>query len=253
MMHDSLRSKWFVSSDRDLPTKLRLFCLPFAGGNALAYRTWSAQLPSTIEVCSIQLPGRGSRLRETAFTDLSDLVTVLMQVLKPDLNRPFAIFGHSLGAIIGFELTRCLRRAGLPQPRLLAISGHAAPQLPDKNIQLHQLPNRQLIEMLRHYGGTPEEVLASQELLELFLPVIRADFTVLETYQYQPEPPLDCPISVFGGLEDPRVPVPTLKAWREQTRTNFEVHLFSGGHFFLQHQQLALLTALVSDLTSYIE
>lgn len=229
--------------------RLRLFCFPYAGGGASIFRTWSELLPPEIEVYPVQLPGRESRLHETAFSELLSLISPLAQALLPYLDMPYAFFGHSMGSLISFELARYLRRERHhPGPIHVFVSGHRAPQLPDPDPPTHHLPEPEFIEELRRLRGTPEEVLQSAELLHLMLPLLRADFALCETYLYHPEKPLTCPITAFGGLQDDEVPRETLAAWREQTCNSFKLRFFVGDHFFLHKEQLSLLQALSLDL-----
>jgi surfactin synthase thioesterase subunit len=208
-------------------------------------------LPPQIDLWAVQPPGRGNRLNEHCLTRLTELVSALSSELPPYLDRPFILFGHSLGALASFELIRHLRRQGLPLPQVLIVSGQGAPQLPNPNPLLHRMPEHELIQMLRQYGGTPEAVLREADLLQLLLPSLRADFEMLETYTYQPEDPLDCPIVVLGGQSDPRVPIPDLQAWREQTSASFSSQLFPGGHFFLLEQQQLFLPTFSDLLQTY--
>ncbi|MCB2263327.1 MAG: hypothetical protein LGR52_10405 [Candidatus Thiosymbion ectosymbiont of Robbea hypermnestra] len=161
------------------------------------------------------------------------------------MDLPFAFFGHSMGALLAFELARELRRQGKREPFCLMVSGYRAPQLPLSNAPLHKLSEPALIDALRHYGGTPEVVLAHEELMEIFIPVIRADFAIDETYVHVPEPPLGCPIHVFGGEADHMVAKDELDAWRQQTSGAFVLHRFPRGHFYLNEFQGTLLVRIV--------
>jgi medium-chain acyl-[acyl-carrier-protein] hydrolase len=188
-------------------------------------------------------------VREPAFTELLPLIRTLAQVLDPILDIPFAIFGHSMGALISFELARQLRRQKSPQPVQLIVSGSQAPQLPRKGPNIHGLPEHQLIHNLKTLNGTPEIVLQNPELMELLLPVIRADFSICETYVYTIEDPLGCSISVFGGLQDSMTNYDDLIAWQSQTTGPFSLQLFPGGHFFLNTHQGPVLSAVTDILT----
>ena len=224
---------WIKRSGQDPRTGFRLFCFPYAGGGASFFRTWPERLRPAIEVCTIQLPGREERLAETPFHRLVPLIDALVDVLSPYMDLPFAFFGHSLGSLISFELTRRLRRQKAPCPLQLFVSGRRAPQIPDPDPPIHQLPDEEFIEALRRFNGTPKAVLDNPELMELFLPLLRSDMCLSETYIYDHEDPLDCPISAFGGSEDPEVGREELAAWRDQTRSMFNMQLFPGDHFFL--------------------
>lgn len=239
---------WFPEPKSNPETRLRLFCFPYAGGGALIYRDWSAKLPSTIEVWPAQLPGRGNRLREPCYTNLGQLVEALSESILPYLDKPFAFFGHSLGALIGFELARELRRKQGVEPLHLLVSGHSAPQVPKKRAVTYNLPETALIEEVRRLNGTPKEVLEIPELMELMLPLLRADFEVAQTYAYMAGPPLDCPITAFGGLQDSHVTRDGLAAWGEQTTTAFAMRLLPGDHFFLHSAQAQILQMLVEEL-----
>jgi medium-chain acyl-[acyl-carrier-protein] hydrolase len=230
---------------------LRLFCFPFGGGGASFYQTWTDNLPPEVELCPVQLPGRENRLREQPFTHLLALVETLSQILESDLNIPFAFFGHSLGAWIGFELTRQLRREKKKCPIHLFVSGRHAPQIENNDPPKRDLPKSELIEKLRGYNGTPELVLQEPELLDLFLPILRADFSILETYEYKKEDPIDCPISVFGGLQDSEASYEELIAWRENTIREFRLKMYPGDHFYLKAAQGQLLNEITKDLKKY--
>jgi medium-chain acyl-[acyl-carrier-protein] hydrolase len=233
---------WIIRTKSQL--RLRLFCFPYAGGGASIFRRWSEKLPAEIEVCPIYLPGRENRLKEPLFTRLPPLVHTLAHALHPFMDIPFAFFGHSMGALIGFELARHLRRIHYPGPTHLFISAHRAPHLPDSSSPLHALPDPALIDVLTRLGGTPQAILQHTELMNVVLPILRADLTLCETYIYTPEPPLDCPIAVFGGEQDSMVSKQELQEWRKQTRSAFTLYMLPGDHFFLQSQQNLLLGTL---------
>jgi medium-chain acyl-[acyl-carrier-protein] hydrolase len=181
---------------------------------------------------------------EPALTRVPPLVAALAEGLRQYLGKPFAFFGHSMGAVLGFELARLLRDQGLPQPVRLFVSAHRAPQLPDARPPLHDLPEPELVQALRRLKGTPEEILRHAELLELMLPLLRADFAVAETYTYVAAAPLRCPISAFGGDADAEVGCDQLAAWSAQTQDGFRLRMLPGDHFFLVSARPALLQAI---------
>jgi len=220
--------------------RLRLFCFPYAGAGALIFRTWSDGLPADVEVCPVQLPGRGTRLLERPFTQLAPLVEALAQALAPLLDKPFAFFGHSLGALISFELARRIRGQYGVHPVRLFVSAGRAPQIPNRDPRVHTLPEKEFLAELSRLKGTPNELLDHKELMEIMLPLLRADFAMYETYEYSTEPPLNCPISAFGGLQDRGVNDSDLDAWRDQTSVSFSLRMFPGDHFFLKQQPLLL-------------
>jgi len=231
--------------------RLRLFCFPYAGGGASAFTSWPADLPPDVEVCPVQLPGRENRWREPPFTRLSALARALAETIGPELTKPFAFFGHSMGALIGFELARELQECRKPGPFHLFVSGHRAPQLPDLALPIHTLPENELIRELDRLSGTPEVVLQHDELMQLVLPVLRADLEMCETYVYSSQAPLECSISAFGGLQDPKVSREELAAWQEQTCSSFALHVFSGDHFFLHSSRTSLLQEISWQLQQY--
>ena len=212
------------------------------------FRSWPDGLPADVEVCPVLLPGRGTRMSEAPFTRMSPLVETLAQSLAPLLDRPFAFFGHSLGAWVGFELARQLRRrSGAPPVRLFA-SAARAPQIAGRDRPIHALPEAEFLAELRRRNGIPREVLGNEEVMQIMLPVLRADFAVFETYAYSAEPPLDCAISVFGGLQDVRVSRGDLDAWRDQTTAAFSLRMFPGDHFFLNPTAPVFLQTLAQEL-----
>jgi len=246
-------NRWVTCPKPNPQATLRLFCFHYAGGGAAIFRTWSDSLPQSVEVCAIELPGRGTRLMERPFTQLEPLVPTLASALFPYLDKPFAFFGHSMGGLVSFELARLLRREyGLSLVHLF-VSAHRAPQVPDPDAPIHALPNPEFLQELRRYNGTPEAVLENAELMQLLLPTLRADFAVVETYAYTPEQPLDCPITAFGGLDDREVSSDELEAWREQTNASFVLKMFPNDHFFLDSAKPLLLQSLSQKLHQIVQ
>jgi medium-chain acyl-[acyl-carrier-protein] hydrolase len=188
---------------------------------------------------------------EPPFTRLSALVQALAQDLVPLLDKPFAFFGHSMGALVGFELARQLRRDSGVQPVRLFVSADHAPQLPRRDRPIHALPEGEFLDELRRLNGTPGVLLENAELMQIMLPILRADFAVYQTYVYSAESPLDCLISGFGGLQDHRVSQGDLEAWRDQTSVAFSLRMFPGDHFFLNTTQPLLLQVLSQELRGY--
>lgn len=228
---------------------VRLFCFPYSGAGSSIFYNWSTILPASIEVVAVELPGRGSRLSEPAFTQLQPLVKNLTESLLPYLDRPFAFFGHSMGALVSFELSRLLRAEHALEPIHMFVSGHQAPQIPDNaDDPIHDLPDEQLAQKLRELNGTDEEILRNDELRGIILPIIRADFSVCETYSYKPDRPLSCPIDAFGGLGDPYVTRENLDAWSIHTTAPFKARMFPGDHFFLNSSRSLLLRVIAQEL-----
>lgn len=239
---------WFAYVLPRPQARLRLFCFPHAGGGASLFRGWQSGLPAAVEVLPVQPPGREARMLEKPFMDLGTLVSAVISTIRPYLGPRFAFFGHSMGARVAFEVARSLRRQGGPQPVGLFVSGDAAPHLPSSSAPIHALPKDEFIQELRRLNGTPGAILDSPELSELLLPLLRADLTLVESYVYEPDAPLDCPISAFGGLQDPEAERSGLEAWRQQTRSSFSLHMFPGDHFFVINSKTAVLEALSQEL-----
>jgi len=244
----SVLDSWITHRKPNPQARIRLLCFPYAGAGIAIFRAWPDGLPADVEVCPVQLPGRGTRLMEPPFTRLSPLIHALAQALSPLLDKPFAFFGHSLGALLSFELARQLRRQYGVQPARLFISADRAPQIANRDPLTHSLPEGEFLLELRRLKGTPRELLEDQEVMQIMLPILRADFAVYETYGYATEPALNCPISAFGGLQDQRVSRGDLEAWRDQTSDSFSLRMFPGDHFFLHSTQPVLLRVLCQEL-----
>lgn len=244
------RDVWIRSKETDWGANVRLFCLPYAGGGASTYRSWSAGLPG-IGVLPIQLPGREERLSETPISSMRPLVEELATTIQPLLDRTYAIFGHSMGARIAYELTRELRRRGAPVPAILFVSGCKAPHIPRvPTPPVATLPDALFAAMLQRMNGTPPEVFDNPELMRAVLPTLRADFMVVDGYQYADEPGLDLPISVFGGTTDADAREDDLLAWEAHTRRGFRLRMLPGGHFAFRSRESEVLRGIAADLAS---
>lgn len=232
----NVHQKWFSTVRPNPGASLRLFCFPYAGAGASVFRTWWRDLPNEVEICSVQLPGRETRFRERLYTSLPPLIEVLSAVALPLLDRPFAFFGHSMGGLIGFELARALRRIGAPSPQVLFLSGRRSPESRrlESDVELHQLPEPALWEQLIQMNGIDPQFLEQKELMSLLIPVIRADFSVCETFLHPNEAPLGCPIVAFGGDRDQTVLLEHLMGWRAETTGGFEIKVIPGTHFFFR-------------------
>lgn len=231
---------------------LRLFCFPYAGGGASVYQRWAETLPGMIEVCPVQLPGRERRIAEPAFTSVDALVREMVPALEPLMDRPFALFGHSMGAVVAYEAARALREAGR-EPVRLFVSGRRAPTVPDPAPPLHALPDAEFADELRRLGGTPEELLAHREVMEMLLPTLRADMALCETYRHHPAAPLACPVTALGGVDDPELGAAELDPWSQETTGAFVRRMFPGGHFFVNTARPQLLRAVAGDLVRDLE
>ncbi|MEM8829554.1 MAG: thioesterase domain-containing protein [Cyanobacteria bacterium P01_G01_bin.19] len=243
---------WLPQVDTNPQAKLRLFCLPYAGGSTYIYDRWGDFLPDTVEVCPIELPGRRKRFIETPYENVNVLISDLAKILLPYLDKPFAIFGHSMGGLVSFELTRLLRRRYHLQPVHLFISACRATQLPRSKPNIHQLDDAAFTQEIIRLGGTPQAVLSDKEMMELILPTLKADFKAIETHLYQLETPLNLPLTVFGGDSDTEVTPEELAAWREQTTAKFSLEIFTGGHFFIDSELSLLLKSVCDALELYV-
>lgn len=245
-------SSWFLNTHSGSAAKLRLFCFPYAGGGASVFNNWKRELPADIHVCPVQLPGRESRVLEEPMDSVEAIVHSLVSEFKPFLHTPFAFFGHSMGALIAFETARQLHFKHHVAPIHLFVSGKTAPHLPYPRKSLHTLPDDQFKIELQLMQGTPEEVLQNDELMDIVMPPLRADFTAVETYLYRPGEVLPCPISVFGGLEDHDVSIESLQAWQEHTKNSFQVQMLGGNHFFLHKQEQEIIGSVLHELLTQI-
>ncbi|WP_431783037.1 thioesterase II family protein [Streptomyces chumphonensis] len=234
-----------VESERGSAPLLRLVCVPYAGGGAAAFHGWSRELLPAVEPWTLRLPGRDARRREPLPTDLVAVARDAARALAALLTPPFALFGHSLGAFLAFETARALRDTWGMEPALLAVSARNAPQEPTYRGTIHQLPDEEYLEVLdRRYGAIPPIIREDAGMRALYLPILRADTALLETYRYVEGPPLSCPIAAYGGTEDPESSHASLARWGRQTTAGCTTSLLPGGHFFLQTQRARLLESL---------
>lgn len=235
-------------------SRIRLFCFPYAGAGSSLFNTWSKWLLPEVELFLVNLPGRDTRIREEPYRQLKPLIGPLTQGLLHHLDKPFAFFGHSMGSLISFEVVRELRRLGAGQPLHLFVSGRQPPHIPDKHPNFHRLPEEEFLKTTQQfYGALPEIILQDPELVNLFLSIMRADITMIETYVYEQEAPLDCPIAVYGGLQDSSADEQSLAAWKEQTTADFKLRMFPGEHFFIQTAQSAVIQQLNSELSALLK
>lgn len=226
---------------------LDLFCLPYAGGSSAVFRAWDCMFPEWVSVRPIEYPGRGTRLIETRIEEPGALVAKLCEDIAPHLQRPWAIFGHSLGGALGYEIAKTLST----QHPLVGFfpSGRHGPNRPDPAPPRSHLPKDALIEEVRSLNGSPPEVLENEELLELILPIIRSDFLLSERISRGVDvKPLACPVHVFGGSDDPEVPQDTLAPWRAAAGGRFGVTVIEGDHFFLHEDvSVAQMRSIIID------
>ncbi|MEM9135795.1 MAG: alpha/beta fold hydrolase [Cyanobacteria bacterium P01_F01_bin.42] len=212
--------------------EIRLVCLPHAGGSAQIFQDWTRRLPLWIELWAVELPGRGRRWGEQPIAALSQLVPDLSAAIADEIKKPFALFGHSMGGLIAFELAHTLQQQAAPLG--LYVSAAEAPQSKPSKPPIHGLPTPEFIAELRRYDGTPAAILENEEMMELLLPTLRSDFSLLETYEYRPGQMVSCPIVAFSGREDDIVSYEAMQQWAHVTTASFLQHDVVGDHFFVQ-------------------
>jgi surfactin synthase thioesterase subunit len=239
-------SPWLVMRPRER-RPFRLYCFSYAGGSASAYMPWQSEIDPSIEICGVQLPGREGRMAELPWTSMAAIVKAVADAISVQDPMPFALFGHSLGGFMAFEVARELRRMRASAPAHLFVSGCVAPQCM-KPSRLHELSDADLIAALREYNGTPEEILANRPLMDFLLPTIRADSALFAGYRFEAGAPLDIPMSIFAGQADPRVPVASASAWRVHAAGEVDLCVFEGDHFFIRSDSAAVVKRIGETL-----
>lgn len=243
---------WILARAPHPKARVRLVCFPYAGAGASAFRDWENEFPAEVHVCRIQLPGREDRLREPALTDAGELASALVRNLEPWLDLPLVFFGHSMGALLAFEVQRQLWSAYRIRPKHLFLSARRAPHLPSRKHDLHSLPEQELRQELQRLNGTDERVFRDKELMALLLPTLRADFRVCETHVYSPEEPSPVSISVFGGLADSETTQDELEGWSNHSIAEIRLRMFPGNHFFLNQMRSKVIAAVLEDLRPFL-
>ncbi|MDM5177605.1 thioesterase domain-containing protein [Massilia sp. DJPM01] len=244
---------WFSSHLPMSSTRMRLVCLPHAGGGVAVFHPWKKDLPADIEMCPVQLPGRDSRYHEPLRTDALVMVEeIAEQLVRAPRAESLVIYGHSMGATLAYELARALGARALA-PDLVIVSGRPAPQRQSGTGEaLHTLPDAQFIEKLNErYGGVPQVLLDDPELMAFYLPILRNDLRLVETYRHHPGAAQDWPLIVYGGLEDRSVGRDGLAEWAAVTSGPFRLHMLPGDHFFYQTRRAAFLDRLATDLGQF--
>jgi medium-chain acyl-[acyl-carrier-protein] hydrolase len=244
----TLRSR-FVSSPKALRGQRRLFCFPYAGGSAPVFAGWSERLQPEIEVWAALPRGRGQRFRETTLETVEAMVDDYLWALRDNLDVPFAFYGHSLGGLVAFEMARRLEAEGLPTPEHLFAGASAPPHFGLVHSRIGYLPDAEFVDVVQErYAGIPAAVLNEPELMELLLPVLRADFAAYENYELADTGSLNCPITVFAGSEDRGIAPEVMAGWGQHTRGNFAMHTVPGDHFFLAVSKELVLTTVQQEL-----
>lgn len=228
---------------------MRLLCFPYAGGAASLFHSWQAYFPVDIQICPVELPARAARINDSMPPSVTELVDRFLEESASYLDRPFSVFGHSLGALISFELIRAMQDRRMLSPARFFASACQAPQVFRRPRPIHQLADSEFVQALREIDGTPDEVLGHQELLRVLLPMLRADFRLADTYRYVPGGPLACAITAVGGREDHSISRGDLVAWHSQTTGPFNLRMVSGTHFFLRHHGNKVAKMIATVLT----
>jgi len=242
--------RWFGggSGTASPEARVRLFCFAHAGGGSAFFRPWRLALAPEVEVRPVVLPGREGRVHELPYRRVEQLLDPLCAALEPHLDRPYAFFGHSLGAILAYEAARRCSIGPGPGPVALVVSGRRAPRLPNHRPLFCTLPDPEFLAAVGALGGTPPEVLGEPQLVRMVLPALRGDFELNEAYQPLPGPRLRCPVAAYMGADDPEVNRAELLGWHAETSGEFTLRVFSGGHFYLKGARADVRTALRQDL-----
>jgi len=242
---------WVRRFGDPLDAELRLVCFPHAGGAATFFLPLSSRLAPAVEVLGMQYPGRQDRRYEQFIDDIDDLADAIFAVLRDGwVDRPFAFFGHSMGAVVAFEVARRFHRVGGRVPRGVIASGRRAPSV-HRDEWLHLGDDAQLVAEVRRLNGTDSSLLNDDELLQMILPAIRADYRAVERYRFRSDSELTCPIHVLVGDCDPQVTEAEARAWSGHTAGHFRLRTFPGGHFYLVPQQEAVAAAVSEDLALF--
>lgn len=242
--------RWITGADQGNPA-VRLFCFPHAGGGSRFFQPWRRALGPDIQVCPIVLPGREHRAAEPPFTRLAPLARELAEALRPHLDRPFAFFGHSLGALVAYETVCALIGSGQPEPAVLLASGRRAPHLTPRESALHRLPHDEFMAHMIALNGTSAHTQLRRRLLETFVPMLRADYEINETYAPGGGLSPSCPVVAYHGRFDPVATPAQVACWRDATSGPSRLRLFDGDHFYHKDAPEEVMAAVRDDLTSF--
>ncbi|VEL98323.1 surfactin synthase thioesterase subunit [Alteromonas sp. 76-1] len=240
MTYNTSSNKLFLIPRAVPQAQFRLFLFPYAGGSASIYMPWLNELASSVEVVIVQPPGRGSRLAETPYDNMSSLVTKILSFSEFLCEKPSVFFGHSLGSRVAYETCVQLQNNNLPLPRHLIASGSKAPHIKSGKRNVHNLPEDEFIDELIKLKGTPKEILENQEIISMLIPLLRADFKIADSYLASGKR-LPIPITVLGGEDDVDVKYDQLIAWRELTDDDFAYSVVAGDHFFINTERKVVI------------
>jgi medium-chain acyl-[acyl-carrier-protein] hydrolase len=252
LLNANAERDWISCLGRSSDIRMKLICFPHAGAISSPISAWTHKIPKEVQLCRVVLPGHNPQSGETPINSLSELVSAVARTIGYS-SKPFAFFGHSMGALLAFEVTRELRRRSWPLPLHLFLAGHRAPHMPTRKPPIHVLPVDLFCNELRAMRGIPDEILNDPELCNLFLPALRADLSLCETYLYKNEDPLPCPIYVLGGVEDDEALRDELLQWRRHTTGDFNLRILPGNHFFVESHSELLLNVLSRELTRLLD
>jgi medium-chain acyl-[acyl-carrier-protein] hydrolase len=238
---------WFTDFGQGADAPIRLFTFAHAGGGASVFSNWNKALPG-VHVLAARLPGRESRIAETAHSAMDTLTDALAEQIAPRLDRPFVFYGHSLGGLIAFELAHRLRELGLRQPERLLIGAYRSPDRKSPHPQLHALTDTDLVTGLKRYDSMPQSIIGSPELMALLTPMLRADFSLFETYAYRERTPLDRPIVVYYGNDDRMIEPAEMDGWRTKSNAHVRLHPIDAGHFFHLGNETELLELVAKEM-----
>lgn len=241
---------WFAVHPARKSPSVRLFAFPHGGGGASAFRAWPSELPAHIELWAFRPPGREYRHREPSFPDMQSAVKTFIEVARAELEQPYVCFGHSLGALMAFEVARALSREGGRPPEKVIVAGHSAPHMTLRRRHVHKLSDREMIAELKDFAGTPAKVLDDPDMMSMMIRPIRADFKIRETYEFLPGEPLSCPLVAFSGDTDPEVLPEQLDGWSQHTRGAFAAFTLPGSHFFVNERTSGFFPKLRAQLES---
>lgn len=233
--------------------KVRLFCFHYGGGSNASFYPWINKIPSFIELMAVELPGRGRNMSQPLLTNVHDITALMIEEIKYYLDKPFIFFGHSVGSLICFELTKAMREQNLQLPMHLILSGSMAPRTLHKRRHICHFDNAAFSEELKIYNGIPQEVQNEPSLMEMFLPIIKADMSIIENYNYSQNKPLDCNITTITGADDPTVPIKDVKAWESHTSLSCNHYTLDGDHFFVKTALQEVINILLQTINMHFE
>ena len=228
-----------------------LFCLPYAGGSGSIFNRWKSELNSFIDVIPIELAGRGKRFTEPLYTDFDEAVNDIFNIVKNDLEDPYSFFGHSMGSMLIYELCHKIKEKGMSSAVHIFFSGSKAPNILREEELIHKLPRDEFKQKVIELGGTPEELFENEELLDLFLPILKADFRIVEEYKYIEKIKLDCNITILYGKEE-YSNMAKITDWKRHTKNSCNIFGFEGGHFFINKKEYEVLKVINNTLINYV-